>query len=181
MTPGEIKYCSHYCEENIWHLAEKFSLQTSMVLFISNPQHRVALWQQKMAEEFGQPVIWDYHVILLTRRSDQPWQCWDLDSELSLPCDFLYYLQETFPHQQDISEHLRPHFKLINAQNFRNQLCSDRRHMRRGGQWLSPPPPWPCIGDPSDNHNLDQFIDMSSQSLGSVSNLEQLTKTVLSK
>ncbi|EEB89981.1 hypothetical protein MPER_11870, partial [Moniliophthora perniciosa FA553] len=36
-------------------------------VFISNATRTVALWDQKLTQEPGIPVVWDYHVILVLR------------------------------------------------------------------------------------------------------------------
>jgi hypothetical protein len=43
--------------------------------------------------------------------------------------------------------------------------------MRVGSTWLSPPPPWPAIGEGT---NLMRFIDMQADFLGEVLELEDL-------
>jgi len=35
--------------------------------------------------------------------------------------------------------------RVVPASHFLALFRSDRSHMLRDGEWLSPPPPWPCI------------------------------------
>ncbi|CAO1614846.1 unnamed protein product [Parajaminaea phylloscopi] len=79
--PLKRRYCSCYCEENTYLLAEQLLSDLGArcpvgtpdpqgwvwevwVAFVSNQDKRVLLWQQKASSlaEAGYPVIWDYHV-----------------------------------------------------------------------------------------------------------------------
>ena len=64
----EPKYQASYCEENIWHLANEPSLEKleRFAVIISNAGKCFAMWDQKLAAA-GEPVMWDYHVILVNR------------------------------------------------------------------------------------------------------------------
>lgn len=73
-------HCSHYCEENVWRLANYYLSQqepTSTgskhktgvsyhVIFVSNKKRCCPFMFQKAAKEKEKPVFWDYHVILLS-------------------------------------------------------------------------------------------------------------------
>lgn len=53
---------------------------------------QVALWNQKLSEELGCPVIWDYHVVAVLRSrnistSVQSW-VYDFDTRLGIPVTF---------------------------------------------------------------------------------------------
>ncbi|XP_061905270.1 protein N-terminal glutamine amidohydrolase isoform X2 [Entelurus aequoreus] len=60
---------SRQIEENVWKVCEfirkekSFPLEEFFVIFISNDNKMVPLWEQKSAQG-QQPVIWDYHVVL---------------------------------------------------------------------------------------------------------------------
>ncbi len=91
----------YYCEENIWHLAGSLgqAAESARVLIISNPGGRVAVWRQKAASAPDLPVLWDYHVILLTL-GESRWQVHDPDSTLGCPVPAKSYLDATFPERE---------------------------------------------------------------------------------
>lgn len=168
----DCRYASCYCEENVWHLSDRPlpDADERWALFISNPHRSCAMWQQRAAPP-GQPVVWDYHVVLVTQGSDRI-QVWDLDSRLLFPCSLDEWLAGSFPHQEALAARLRPVFRLVPAGAFRNRFRSDRSHMRRpDGSWLAPPPDWPPIGEGT---NLARFIDMEHDFLGTVHDLPDL-------
>lgn len=113
--PRLLRYTSQYCEENIYLLAEEF-LELSPkptasihAVFISNVNHAVALYQQRAAQRADYPVVWDYHVVLVTSSISPPSTLsesesrfddvlvWDYDTRLPFPCDFATYIEHTFP------------------------------------------------------------------------------------
>lgn len=94
-------YASCFCEENIYQLAVRL-LETSLIteaqlfaIFISNSSKQVPVWEQKSSDERHEPVVWDYHVILLSR-SGQEKLIYDLDSYLPFPCHAMHYCERSF-------------------------------------------------------------------------------------
>ncbi|KAJ4495624.1 N-terminal glutamine amidase-domain-containing protein [Lentinula lateritia] len=97
--PQDAAYTSHWCEENVYLLIQSFSRDSSLsedwdvfAVFISNHSKTVALWNQKLSEELGCPVIWDYHVVAVLRSrnistSVQSW-VYDFDTRLGIPVTF---------------------------------------------------------------------------------------------
>jgi hypothetical protein len=150
-------------------------------LFITNPGKSCLLLHQKAAAP-GQPVFWDYHVVLLafSSLSEVPERpddlragqgsmpgIWDLDTRLGLPLSAPTYLERTFP--QRVPEPHRPFFRIIPADAYLDGFSSDRRHMRgSGGLWLEPPPPWPIIRGSAarGDHALDSLLDLEDRSWG---------------
>lgn len=155
------RYWPCYCEENVWHLAADPDLagrDDVHVAFISNRERQVTLWGHREALWPRGPIVWDYHVILLARDHGAQWEVWDLDTSLGCPVPSAVYLDVTFPSPAVLDPALAPRFRLLPAAEYRRELRTDRRHMRRAdGTYSSPPPPWPPIGEGS---NLMQFIDM---------------------
>jgi hypothetical protein len=168
-------YRARFCEENVWHLCgvlPEASAQAYAV-FISNAARQVAIWRQRSAESEDQPVVWDYHVVLLTRDDDN-WQIFDADSRLAPPCAAREYLSASFILQPGAHAHFCPIFRLVPARQYRDTLCSDRSHMLNAdGSWQSPPPPWPCIGEGS---NLMRFIEMGESFIGQVHDIASLRR-----
>lgn len=172
-----LRYWPYYCEENIWHLCHDARAQADArwVSFVSNAEQRVAMWRQRAALSDDEPVVWDYHVVLLVRH-EAMWWIWDLDSTMGPRIEARAWLQGTFQPVVTPAE-LHPRFRLVEAEAFRRRFASDRRHMRRpGGLYQAPPPPWPTIGD---GHNLERFIDMTDADfMGEIVGLQELRRRV---
>ncbi|XP_010871476.1 protein N-terminal glutamine amidohydrolase [Esox lucius] len=168
ITPSrdECVYTSCYCEENVWKLCEHISTQTQVSLdevyaaFISNERRKVPIWKQKSSRGC-EPVVWDYHVILLHQNKQGQSFIYDLDTVLPFPCPFDIYTKEAF--RTDCG--LRPAFwrklRVIPAQTYLKRFSSDRSHMKdSSGKWRMPPPQYPCITTTDSTMNLDDFISM---------------------
>ncbi|KAL4253937.1 Protein N-terminal glutamine amidohydrolase [Abortiporus biennis] len=177
--PQNAVYTSCYCEENIYLLAKTFQEQSERdpqafpwnvyVVFISNSNKTVALWNQKHREDV---VVWDYHVILVLRSSlssttvskndeseqlDVEPSSWvfDFDSQLSAPCPGVDYFLGTFPYVVDstfgLSKSYISSFRVVPARTYLDQFASDRSHMIRrledgtGTYFSSPPPTYPPL------------------------------------
>ena len=96
-------YTSHYCEENIYLLAKKklesLPIDDSLeffVVFISNPLKQIPLWHQKL--QINQPVIWDYHDILLEKCVGKLSYIYDMDTKLSYPINAIDYCKYAVGH-----------------------------------------------------------------------------------
>lgn len=168
------RYCANFCEENIWQLAQQID-QPCQVVFISNPDRQVAFWQQQAAP-LGEPLVWDYHVVLFEQRSGQT-LCHDFDSRLISPLSAVDYLTASFPEPHRVMPLYQPRFKLIEKERYLSGFASSRQHMRRDRQWLSPPPNWPCIGISNNQaDNLQQLIDCDDKRWGACYSLPALLK-----
>ena len=171
------RHCPFYCEENIWQLCAdpRSAGEDRRVVLISNPMRQVALWFQRTAEEDGLPVIWDYHVVLFVRRGGR-WWAWDLDCVLGAPLAAERWLQATFAGTAELPTSFAPRFRWISATTYREQLATDRRHMRaEDGGWLAPPPDWPTIGEGS---NLMDWVDLEQPGPGDVLDLATLRQRI---
>jgi protein N-terminal glutamine amidohydrolase len=164
-------YTPFYCEENIWHLCRQEDLKSpqNKVVFISNENRACALWFQR-AVKAGEPVIWDYHVILIARDGDC-WQVWDLDTLLGCPLNVEAYLHDTFHTNTPLPYQAR--FRIMQADDFVNEFSSDRSHMRDlKGKWLKPPPAWQPIYN-GESSNLMDLVDFSNDRPGYIVDLQQ--------
>ncbi len=140
MSP--ILHQPFWCEENIWHLAQNPTTAANerVVLVIAGAEAEVACWHQKAGID-GNPVLWDYHVVLATRTDG--WRIWDLDGRLGHPVSARTWLQTTFPHPELVPARYQPRFAVIAADDYVRRFGSDRSHMRGpDGLWLQTPPPW---------------------------------------
>lgn len=174
-------YWPLFCEENVWHLTRNIAsdVDEALVVFISNRARRVAVWAQAAANAPTDPVIWDYHVILLELAGDS-WRVTDPDSSLETPIDARSYLTDSFRSIGEELSQLRPMFRLVPADQYRTLLRSDRSHMRSAtGKWLAPPPPGPPIGQDtgaagSGASNLMRFVEMEHPFIGQICDLRGL-------
>ncbi|XP_048363966.1 protein N-terminal glutamine amidohydrolase [Sphaerodactylus townsendi] len=160
-------YTSCYCEENVWKLCEyvrsqnQYPLEEFYAVFISNDRRMVPLWKQKSSCG-NQPVIWDYHVILLHVSNANQNFIYDLDTALPFPCPFDTYVEEAFKSDNILDAAFRRKVRVVRADLYLKTFASDRSHMKdASGDWLKPPPPYPCIETADFKMNLDDFISMS--------------------
>lgn len=139
-------YQPFWCEENIWQLTldPAVGVGERLVVLISGISGHVACWHQRAAS-VGEPVLWDYHVVMAVRHDG--WMIWDLDTRLACPLPATTWLGRTFPCPTTLPLEFLPRFLVVPASAYRRDLYSDRQHMRTGdGGWLRPPPPWPAPG-----------------------------------
>lgn len=160
---ADHRYHAFYCEENVWHLCQAPALaaQARRVVFVSNAQRACPLWLQRAAPSAHQPVVWDYHVVLVARpHPEARWRVWDLDTLLPFPCDLDDWLRASFAPPGAIPDRYAPRFRVLDAQRYLDTFASDRSHMRRDdGAWTVAPPPWPCIQTAAASMNLMRFVD----------------------
>ncbi|KAJ8273121.1 hypothetical protein GJAV_G00097680 [Gymnothorax javanicus] len=159
VTPSrqECMYTSCYCEENVWKLCEYVRTQNEgnldhiYAVFISNERRMIPIWKQKSSHG-DQPVIWDYHVILLHQGPVAQSCIYDLDTTLPYPCQFNVYMNEAFRSEDFIKPAFRRKFRVVPADTYLKNFASDRSHMKDvNGAWRMPPPPYPCIETPVMN------------------------------
>ncbi|XP_072226272.1 protein N-terminal glutamine amidohydrolase [Leuresthes tenuis] len=173
-------YTSCYCEENVWKLCEYFRtertapLEQLFVVFISNDKRMVPLWKQKSGRG-DQPVIWDYHVILIQVGLQSDSLVYDLDSELSFPCSLQLYAAQAFRSDRNIKPEYHRKLRMVPADSFLLNFASDRSHMKNSdGTWKMPPPLYPPIHTSESQMNLDDFISMNpAVGWGTVYSLDQ--------
>ncbi len=203
MDREAYQYAPYYCEENIWHLCQEadFSGFDRKVVLVSNDRRTCALWNQRAQMAHGEPVIWDYHVVLLFKSDGSQisdasqigagslvssgsqvssglqvragWLVYDLDTLLAVPIPIDQYIESTFGDPSLVPEEFSPRFRVIDADEFVNVFSSDRSHMLTAdGRWQVEPPPWPAIVR-NGKSNLMELIDMRNQSIGTVMDLSQ--------
>jgi protein N-terminal glutamine amidohydrolase len=140
-----LPYQAFWCEENIWHLADHPAPGPGerRVLVITGAEAEVACWNQRAGRP-GQPIAWDYHVVLAVR--GDVWQVWDLDNRLGAPLPAADWLRGTFPCPERVRTEFQPRVAMFAAEDWRRGFGSDRAHMRHvDGGWQQPPPSWPMI------------------------------------
>ncbi|XP_066032576.1 protein N-terminal glutamine amidohydrolase isoform X2 [Chamaea fasciata] len=144
-------YTSCYCEENVWKLCDyirsqkNYPLEEFYAVFISNDRRMIPLWKQKSGHG-DEPVVWDYHVILLHVASGEQNFIYDLDTVLPFPCPFDVYSGEAFRSDDSLRPEFHRKIRMIRADLYLKTFASDRSHMKDAdGKWQKPPPPYPCI------------------------------------
>jgi len=124
-------YTPLFCEENIWKLIKSFytsKLATPIdVLFIINPSNTVAVFEQSLSVD-GQPMIWDYHVVLSACFKQQT-VIFDFDSRCDFPAEINQYFAATFPENRPVSNKFQALLKAIPANLYLQGFSSDRKHM----------------------------------------------------
>jgi len=138
-------YTPLFCEENIWQLLQSLSSTNATdkmwVLIITNPEKKIALFNQQFAA-INQPLIWDYHVILLAVINHRH-LIFDFDSRLPFATPLQEYLQNTF-FLPGIPSEFKPYIRKIPARSYLAQFYSDRTHMQNQIK-QSEFPPWAII------------------------------------
>lgn len=166
-----IRHAPCYCEENIWHLAQRqeFAGYDPHAVFISNFQRIVHFEAQRICDG-THFMCWDYHVILIAEDSGE-WFVFDPDSTLDFGCGLQEYLTASFPFGDRIAQ--APLFRVIKAAEYTRSFSSDRRHMRKAdGSFHASPPVWPVIqGAECSSFNLWDFVDMVNVGQGEVLDL----------
>ncbi|XP_071879847.1 uncharacterized protein [Anas platyrhynchos] len=144
-------YTGCYCEENVWKLCDYIRsrgerpVEEFYAVFISNERRMVPLWKQKSGHG-DEPVVWDYHVILLRVSSGEQNFTYDLDTELPFPCPFDMYSTEAFRLDDSLHPEFHRKIRMIRADLYLETFASDRSHMKDAdGKWQKPPPSYPCI------------------------------------
>ena len=129
---GSVPYTPYFCEENIWWLARK-QIDNGLppaalhVLFFSNANQSALMLNQKSAAP-GQPLAWDYHVVLLVVDDDGSW-IMDPDSRLPSPTPAGTYMARSFPQQALLPASYRTLVRIIPADRYCERFYSDRSHM----------------------------------------------------
>ncbi|KAF7691266.1 protein N-terminal glutamine amidohydrolase [Silurus meridionalis] len=168
ITPSrtDCVYTSCYCEENVWKLCEYIQHQETCPLdqvhavFISNEKKTIPIWKQKSSGG-NEPVIWDYHVVLLHVSPQARSFVYDLDTTLPFPCLLHVYSMEAFRSDVLLKPDFRRKLRVIPADTYLKTFASDRSHMKHSnGAWRMPPPPYPCIETTESKMNLEDFISM---------------------
>lgn len=190
-SKAECLYTSCYCEENIWWLCKHVKkrapnhLSRLSVLFISNPNKSVPIWEQKSQTNSEYPVVWDYHVVLMlycsnTDNDDDTnvYYIYDFDTKLPFPSLMLTYIKNALRTDFDFKEDYKHFIKVISASNYLKEFASDRSHMKlENGKWSSPPPSYSCISTNECKMNLFEFMNMKPESqFGTVYSLPEFKK-----
>ncbi|KAH0617459.1 hypothetical protein JD844_015710 [Phrynosoma platyrhinos] len=196
--PSGCVYTSCYCEENVWKLCEyiqrqnQYPLEEFYAVFISNDRRMVPLWKQQ-AGCGEQPVIWNFTMSLTYRITTLFCFMWQVEirtlfmiltlcflSPAPLTLILKRLLNQTALLVLDIEVFgLFRKVRLVQADVYLKTFASDRSHMKdASGNWLKPPPLYPCIETADFKMNLDDFISMNPDvGWGSVFSLPDFVQT----
>jgi hypothetical protein len=163
MQRSDFLYQPFYCEENIWQLCQQDAFHGSHAIFISARGDTFPMLCQQASFEPAVPLLWDYHVVLLTAA---PHRIVDFDTTLPFCSDIGTYFRRSFIDEQQLPPEHIPYFRIVPAAVFAEQFRSDRSHMKTATGWHAEPPPWPQIG--AGGSNLLQIIDPDSTVMGEV-------------
>jgi hypothetical protein len=170
-----FRYQPCYCEENAYWLCQHPALGTGerWVAVISNDNRAVPFWGQKWSEP-GEPVFWDYHVVVFQRASSGM-RVFDPDGLAPMPVRFRDWLESSWPAIDGVHRSMWPVFRLVTAADYIEHLSSDRTHMLDAkGRFVHPPPPWPAPVGRGGPSNLMRFVDMTADFVGEVLQWEDL-------
>lgn len=176
-------YTPLFCEENIWRLADALQrtgqpVETMRVLFLCNRPRQVVLFNQRAAAE-GEPLVWDYHVVLQVESDDEA-QILDFDSRLPFPSRASDYLAATLPHPGALTEGYSITIRAIEAASYLQRFYSTREHMvgtipveafpseppiTVSGEGVSLPCYWDPDCEPGEGCRDHHFIDYYRQIL----------------
>ena len=153
---------SHYCEENVALLCKhvltsEASQQQWYAVLISNEAKSVPIWHQSQALAQGQdpetqPVVWDYHVVLLQRSRNAAW-IYDYDTLLGWPCPAKAYAVQSFRPELRLRDRFAQRFRVMPAEEYVGHFASDRSHMLNAeGAYHKPPPSHAALRGGFDDH-----------------------------
>ncbi len=165
-----LPYAPFFCEENVWRQAHSVLLPVAAalrhVVFVTNRARAVAMWNQRAA--VVDPVLWDYHVVLLAEGVVVDVDC-RAGALLSLPGWAAASFRDGVPTEA------RPRFRVVAAAEFLERFSSDRSHMRDArGVSSKPEPPWDPPWQPARGMNLMRFVDLDDDVAGFVCDLPGL-------
>ena len=161
-------YQPYFCEENVWQLLQAEGLpQPRAAVFVTNATRTVAMWGQRAGRP--DPVVWDYHVVLLLPKEGL---ILDLDDRDQLVWPVRDWLGHAFRADQF---DLQPRFRIVDGEEFLAKFSSDRSHMRDARKRpVQPFPDWPAPFDPARGMNLMRFVDPEDAIAGVVVDADQM-------
>jgi len=179
MERTSFVYQSHFCEENVYLMAQQLLNGDSKndgteyhVVFISSQSKETPIWRQRASQDQdNHPVIWDYHVVLVATGNTHEIRehgltlMFDLDSCLEFPISASMYCTAAFRPDRMIPKEHEQTFRVIPAAMFLDYFASDRSHMLAS---KLPFPSWPLLQGKHANTtmNLHEYIRMHSNEDG---------------
>lgn len=148
----------NFCEENVWRSLQEPSNNPRWAVFVSTEDRKCTMWAQRTQNGIT-PVIWDYHVVML-EQTPEGFQVWDPDCTAGSSLSASDWTMANFPQpDRDVR------FRIVDAEMFRREFRSDRRHSRGSAQ-----PDWPVISP--GEHNLSNYTSVLTSEPGRLVDLE---------
>ena len=198
---------SHLFHVNSIDCAVSFSsldFNDMYVIFISNNEKKVPIWNQKNGSDDSRIAIWDYHVVALKKAQRQTAPSvsttttttaaaaeaakysdsliFDFDSSLPFPTSALSYIEECFLPAKKYPIVYHPIFRIISAVEYLSIFASDRSHMLIEGEdkrYVAKPPSYVPIRTDKSAMNLPDFISMDSNWIPSqIKTLDELIEWI---
>ena len=180
-------------------------LENMYVIFISNKEKKVPIWNQRSGSDDSRVAVWDYHVVALYKGQKfssstsiaivtaSKTNCaadfvndsliFDFDSSLPFPSSAFSYIEKCFAPAIDYPLDYHPMFRVISASDYLSSFASDRSHMLKegGNGYITKPPSYAPIRTDKSTMNLPDFISMEINSIPSqVKNLQELVEWIQS-
>jgi len=169
MNKSLFKYTKCYCEENIYLLLKKLAVSHPItdfsVLFLSNKRKTFPIWYQKASKEPEGFTVWDYHVVLFDQKQKL---VYDFDTSLSFPETGTNYFSKALKFPTGFREDFIQEIREVSGQFYLTDFASDRSHMLKNEEYLSPVPDYDCIQTKTTTNNLPEYFDFSSKAKGSI-------------
>ncbi|CAM9663208.1 unnamed protein product [Pylaiella littoralis] len=163
-------YTSHYCEENTLQLCQHLLGRAQIAdvqlfaVFVSNQARQVPVWHQRLADSRDEPVLWDYHVLLLAKHPQGNW-VYDLDSTLAFPTQAALYITHAIRNEVNMDMRFRRMFRVVPARECVDHFSSNRSHMiEQDGSYSAQPPCFAPLRGPraTTDNNLEEWISMDA-------------------
>ena len=129
-------------------------------VFITNHKRALSMWSQRAA--IIDPVVWDYHVVLLGDGVIV-----DVDCTAGVILPVAHWVEASL--RSFVPADAQPWFRVVDGPSFLATFSSDRSHMRDdNGVMSKPEPPWPALYQPALGMNLMRFVDLDDDIAGFV-------------
>ncbi len=130
---------------------------------------------QRAADAPDEPLLWDYHVVLLWHAPDAARYILDFDTTLPFCTAVADYFCQSLLDEGELKPRFIPRLRVMPAGEYVTRLLSDRRHMRTAnGRWQAEPPAWPPTS--ATESNLHKFSDMNDLEFGRILTVAQLLR-----
>nr|QYA18494.1 glutamine amidohydrolase [Clandestinovirus] len=166
VTTLKTKY--RWCDENAYRLAAKLPEGSKCyVLFISNPERKVAMYyqasdlpqtEQDFTDAAKKGIVWDYHVVVICWCKDG-WVVYDSSTTLGWAVPLFEWMNRTFGN----TKYPKPMFKIIPREQYVRDYKSNRTDLEGRQIPAKNWPAWPAINQTpgKSESNLLEYVTMT--------------------